>query len=80
MRIVDLSANFMFNEKLRLGVAYRWDDAFSGLVGFQISPKLLIGYAYTNTELQKVTSGSHELMLRYELISKTAKLKSPRFF
>ena len=80
--IVDLSANFMFNEKLRLGVAYRWDDAFSGLAGFQISPKLLIGYAYdyTNTELQKVTNGSHELMLRYELISKTTKLKSPRFF
>ncbi len=80
--IADLSANFMFHEKLRLGVAYRWDDAFSGLAGFQISPKLLIGYAYdyTNTELQKVTSGSHELMLRYELISKTAKLKSPRFF
>lgn len=80
--IVDLSANFMFNEKLRLGASYRWDDSFSGLVGFQISPKLLIGYAYdyTNTELQKVTSGSHEIMLRFELISKTAKLKSPRFF
>jgi len=80
--IVDLSANFMFNDKLRLGVAYRWDDAFSGLVGFQINRKLLIGYAYdyTNTELQRVTSGSHEIMLRYELISKTTKLKSPRFF
>jgi len=80
--IIDLSANFMFNDKLRLGVAYRWDDAFSGLVGFQINRKLLIGYAYdyTNTELQRVTSGSHEIMLRFELISKTTKLKSPRFF
>lgn len=80
--IADLSANFMFNENLRLGASYRWDDSFSGLIGFQISPKLLIGYAYdyTNTELQRVTSGSHEIMLRYELISKSKKIKSPRFF
>jgi len=80
--IVDLSANFMFNEKLRAGVAYRWDDSFSGLLGFQISPRFLLGYAYdyTNTELQRVTSGSHEIMLRFELISNTTKLKSPRFF
>jgi len=80
--IVDLSANFMFNDKLRLGLAYRWDDAISALVGFQVTQKLLVGYAYdrTNTELQRATSGSHEIMLRYELISKTTKLKSPRFF
>jgi len=41
-----------------------------------------LGYAYdyTNTELQRVTSGSHEIMLRFELISNTTKLKSPRFF
>jgi len=80
--IIDLSANFMFNDKLRLGVSYRWDDSFSGLVGFQISPRFLLGYAYdyTNTELQRVTSGSHELMLRFDLISNSIKLKSPRFF
>ncbi len=80
--IVDLSANFMFNDRLILGASYRWDDSFSGLAGFQISPKLLIGYSYdyTNTELQRVTSGSHEIMLRFELISNTTKLKSPRFF
>lgn len=80
--VVDLSANFMFNDKLRLGGSYRWDDSFSALLGFQVTRRFLIGYAYdyTNTRLQKVTSGSHEIMLRYELISKSIKLKSPRFF
>ena len=34
--IVDLSANFMFYEKLRLGLSYRWDDAVSGMGRFQI--------------------------------------------
>ncbi|KZS40079.1 hypothetical protein AWE51_25575 [Aquimarina aggregata] len=80
--IVDLSANFMFYERLRLGAAYRWDDSVSGLVGFQITPGLLLGYAfdYTTTELQQFTTGSHEVMLRFELKSQEKRLKSPRFF
>ncbi|MCH3882891.1 MULTISPECIES: PorP/SprF family type IX secretion system membrane protein [Tenacibaculum] len=80
--ILDLSANFMFNEKFRLGASYRWDDSVSGLIGLQVSPKLLLGYSYdyTTTELQRVNSGTHEFMLRFELISKERKLKSPRFF
>ncbi len=80
--IFDLSANFMFNDALRLGVAYRWDDSISGLIGFQVSTKLMIGYAYdyTTTELQDFNSGTHEIMLRYELRTKEKQLKSPRFF
>lgn len=80
--IVDLSANFMFHDKLRLGVAYRWDDSFSGLAGFQITPKLMIGYAYdhTTTRLRNFNSGTHEIMLRFELRTKEKQLKSPRFF
>ncbi|WP_062055438.1 PorP/SprF family type IX secretion system membrane protein [Aquimarina longa] len=79
---VDLSANFMIHERLRLGASYRWDDSVSGLVGLQVTPGLLIGYAYdyTTTELQKFTSGSHEIMIRFELKSEAKKLKSPRFF
>ena len=79
---VDLSANFMFYDKFRLGASYRWDDSFSGLVGFQVTPSLLIGYAYdyTTTELQEFTTGSHEVMIRFELISAEKRLKSPRFF
>ncbi len=80
--IVDLSANFMFYEKLRLGLSYRWDDSVSGLAGFQLTPQLLLGYSYdyTTTELQRFNTGSHEITLRFDLISKSKKLKSPRFF
>lgn len=80
--IVDLSANFMIYDNLRLGVAYRWDDSFSGLFGLQLSPKLLLAYAYdlTTTRLGDFNSGTHEIMLRYELITKEKQLKSPRFF
>ncbi len=80
--IFDLSANFMFYDNLRLGLAYRWDDSVSGLFGLQVSPKLLLGYAYdlTTTRLGEFNSGTHEIMLRFELKTKEKQLKSPRFF
>lgn len=80
--IADLSANFMFNDVFRLGAAYRWDDSVSGLVGLQIGPRLMLGYAYdfTTTDLQNVNSGTHEIMIRFELRSKERQLTSPRFF
>ncbi|SHI61037.1 PorP/SprF family type IX secretion system membrane protein [Algibacter luteus] len=79
--IADLSANALFNEKFTLGLAYRWDDSVSGLVGFQLSPEIFIGYAYdaTTTALNNYNSGTHEIMLRFEL-QQIAKILSPRFF
>lgn len=79
---VDVSANFLLYETLNLGVNYRWDDSVSALFGFQISPKFNIGYAYdyTTNELNNYNSGTHEIFLRYELITIINKLKSPRFF
>ena len=79
---VDLSANFLFNEKFTLGAAYRWSAAFSGLAGFQISESLMIGYAYDMevTKLANYNSGSHEIFLRFELFKNYDKVVSPRFF
>jgi len=79
--IADISANFLFNEKLTLGLAWRWDDSISGLAGFQVSDGLYIGYAYdlTTTALNNYNSGSHEIMLRFEL-QKIGRILSPRFF
>lgn len=78
----DISANFLFYERFTLGVSYRTGDSVSALAAFQISPQLVIGYAYdyTTTELQNFTTGSHEIMLRFELRSRDKGLKSPRFF
>lgn len=81
---VDVSANFMMNEKFILGGAYRWDAAFSGMAGFQISNKFLIGIAYDKetTELgsARFNDGSFEVILRYDFITTKGNLKSPRFF
>ena len=79
---VDASANFMLFDKFTLGAAYRWDAAFSGMAGFQITDGLFIGYAYDQetTELRHYSSGSHEIFLRFELFHKHDRITTPRFF
>ena len=79
---LDVTGNFWFNEKLTLGVAWRWSAAVSALAGFQIDKNWFIGYAYDaeTTKLANYNSGSHEIFLRYELFNKSKRIVSPRFF
>lgn len=79
---VDASANFLIQEKVTLGASYRWDDSVSALAGFQITPSIFAGYSYdySVTNLNKYNDGSHEFILRFQLIPKNARIKSPRFF
>ncbi len=81
---IDLSATMLYNDKFSFGIAYRWDAALSGLVGFQVSDQLYLGVAYDKetTELGNTSfnNGSFEVLLRYEFLSKFKKVKSSRFF
>lgn len=80
---LDASANFMFNEKLTLGLAYRWDAAMSALVAFQVSYSIMIGYSYDYglQEFANYNAGSHEIFLRFELGNgESSRLITPRFF
>jgi type IX secretion system PorP/SprF family membrane protein len=79
---VDVSGNFMFNNKFVVGVAYRWSAAVSAMAGFQVSDGMYIGYGYDHetTNLKHYNSGSHEIFLRYELFKNNNKITTPRFF
>ncbi|PHS01325.1 MAG: hypothetical protein COA80_02360 [Leeuwenhoekiella sp.] len=81
---VDVNANFLFYDKLTLGASYRWSAALSGLVGFQISDGLLVGFAYDreSTELGNATynDGTYEVFLRFELFKEYDRMLTPRFF
>jgi type IX secretion system PorP/SprF family membrane protein len=79
---IDASANFLFNNKFNVGVAYRWSAALSAMVGFQVSDGLFIGYGYDNetTNLKNYNSGSHEIFLRYEIFNNVNRITTPRFF
>ncbi|MUH38287.1 type IX secretion system membrane protein PorP/SprF [Zobellia amurskyensis] len=81
---IDVSANFMFNNKFILGAGYRWDAALSGMFGFQASDQILLGLAYDRevTELggSRFNDGSFEVVLRYEFQSRYRRTTAPRFF
>jgi len=79
---VDISANFLYAEKFTIGAAYRWDAAVSGLLGFQVTDNLMLGYSYDadTMKLANYNSGSHELFLRFTLTKNNKRLSAPRFF
>jgi hypothetical protein len=79
---VDVSGNFLINEKFVLGAAWRWSAAASFLAGFQITDGLYLGYGYDleTTRLANYNSGSHEVFLRFELFNRQSRIVSPRFF
>jgi type IX secretion system PorP/SprF family membrane protein len=79
---LDVSGNFLFNDKFMVGATYRWSAAISAMVGFQISDGMYIGYGYDreSTNLGNFNSGSHEIFLRYELFKNTSSISTPRFF
>ncbi len=80
----DISGNFLFNDKLWLGAAYRINEslgAFGAIADFQINKQLRIGYAYEipNSVIRPYTNGTHEVLLIFE-IQKSKRVKSPRYF
>lgn len=80
---LDVTANVLLYNRLEAGVAYRLDDAISGLVNFRVTPDLRIGYAYdyTTSILGDYNDGSHEIMVLFDLdILSRGYNKSPRFF
>jgi type IX secretion system PorP/SprF family membrane protein len=79
---LDISGNFLVNEKFTAGIAYRWDIAVSALVGFQASDSFFIGYGYDleTTRLASYNSGTHEIFLKYDFFNRFGKVISPRFF
>ena len=81
---LDLSANFLFYEKLWLGGGYRINEnaaALGGIVDFQISKQLRIGYAYEYplSDIRFYSTGTHEFLLMFEVF-KSKRIKSPRYF
>ncbi|MEX2350671.1 MAG: type IX secretion system membrane protein PorP/SprF [Flavobacteriaceae bacterium] len=78
----DANLNALFYDKFELGVSYRLDDSFSGLVGFQVTDFLRVGYAYDNvvSDLNVVAPASHEIILTFDILFNPRVLRSPRFF
>lgn len=79
---LDLSGNFLFFDRFELGATYRLDDSFGAMANFAVTPNIRVGYAYDHvvSNLDGQTSGSHEIMVLFDLNFSKKVSVSPRFF
>ena len=79
---LDLSANFLFNEKFEIGGTYRLEDSFGAMVNYAVTPNIKLGYAYDHivSDLNVTTPSSHEIILLFDLNFPKKVSSSPRFF
>lgn len=82
----EANINVFYNQRMWGGLSYRYPDALIPLVGFNLTDKIKLSYAYdiTLTPLSQYSSGSHEILLGYDfqIISKAKDdiiIKTPRF-
>ena len=78
----DINANVFMFDLVEVGVGYRLEDSFSGMINFQVANNLRIGYAYDaiQSDLNIVTSSSHEIFINFDLNFSTKVSRSPRYF
>jgi hypothetical protein len=79
----DFNLNFLFYKTLWVGGSYRTGDGIQGMVEYQATEKLRVGYAYdfAFTSMNQYNSGSHEIMIAWDFIKEEKiRYRSPRFF
>jgi type IX secretion system PorP/SprF family membrane protein len=80
---IDLNANLLIKEIVWVGFSWRSFDSIDAILQLQINQRLQVGYAYdfaTATEIKRVNSGSHELMLSYRIPVRRDRIVTPRYF
>jgi hypothetical protein len=62
---LDANLRVIYKDMAWAGFSYRMNDAIAVMAGFTINESLVFGYSYDipTSDIQTVTSGSHEIML-----------------
>lgn len=79
---VDVNLMAYIADRFWVGAGWRSGDAIAMMMDLQVAKHFRLGYAYdfSTTELQKYHNGTHEFLLGFELFTKKALMKSPRYF
>lgn len=77
----DFNLSAIVYSRFMVGVTYRTDKSFEGIVHVQATKNINIGYAYDYlvSALNGYNSGSHELVVGYDFIRDHSKYATPRF-
>lgn len=69
----DLNLLLTYNRQFKIGAGYRTNDAFYGVLLFQLNDQLQIGYSYdyTLSSIRQFQNGTHEISVRYLFQYKT---------
>lgn len=61
----DLNTKFAFRDVFWVGGAYRRGNSFAAITGFNVSSLINVGYSYdfNGSGLNKVSTGSHEIVI-----------------
>ena len=84
--VADLNAGFAFFDRFGIGVIYRaMSDAFGmGATSYvKMTKQITVGYAYdfnNSSSIRAFNSGTHEIMVRFDLSSEKTNYTSPQFF
>jgi type IX secretion system PorP/SprF family membrane protein len=78
----DVNANLFMYDFVEVGVGYRLEDSFSGMINFMLTPNLRVGYAYDSiqSDLNYATSSSHEVFINFDIAFPRRVSRSPRYF
>ncbi len=80
---IDLTTEFLFEDKFSLGAFFRIGDAVGILASVEVFPQLMLGYSfdwsYVN-ETVAYNNGSHEIILRYDIPKKKKQYQSKKGF
>lgn len=79
----DLNLQYIYNKRFGIGASYRTSNDLVALVNFRITPLFKLGYSYDYalSALRKYNSGSHEVMLIFNMVNdkKTIGAQMPSF-
>lgn len=77
----DFNLSMIFADFLWIGGSYRMEDAVVGLIKFEITDQIRVGYTYDYSlgQLNKFNNGSHEIVLIYDF-NYRVKGANPRYF
>lgn len=79
----DFNLSVYLFKTIWIGGSYRTGDGVLGMVEYQATKNLRVGYAYdvAMTNMRKYNDGSHEIMIAWDFIKdEQIRYKSPRFF